>query len=123
MTAPREAVQAVIDEMRKRAAVVDGHQPPPVGFARVLDWADRLAALSAARRAERAGDRTMSGRSAAPIEQDFVKRLVDQLLAVAKDLGPGSTMGSACLVRAEYYVDLVKAWQDRPAPGAERRDP
>ncbi len=54
-----------------------------------------------------------------PIDQAWIKRQVDLLLDAAKKLGPRSVMGRACLVRAEYYMDLVKAWRESPGDGRE----
>lgn len=47
-----------------------------------------------------------------PIPEEWVKHQIDTLLEVAKGLPERAPMRSACLVRAEYYMDLVKAWRE-----------
>jgi len=46
------------------------------------------------------------------IPQDWIKRYVDQLLDVAKQLPDGSRMKDAALLRADHVMDLVKAWRE-----------
>lgn len=45
-----------------------------------------------------------------PIEITWVQRYVDQLLAAAKTIGPGS-MQDAILTRADNVMDLIQAWK------------
>ncbi len=46
------------------------------------------------------------------IPEEWIKHHVDTLLDMAKKLKPGK-MSDACLVRAEYYMDLVKTYRER----------
>lgn len=45
------------------------------------------------------------------IPEEWVKKYVDQLLEIAGKLGPGP-MRDAALLRADYVMDLVKAWRE-----------
>ncbi len=46
------------------------------------------------------------------IPQEWVKEYVDKLIAIAKSLDNGSAMQSACLLRAEFVMDMVKAFRE-----------
>lgn len=46
------------------------------------------------------------------IPEKFIQNQIDILLNMAKSLGQHTAMGQACLVRAEYYIDLVKAYRE-----------
>jgi len=46
------------------------------------------------------------------IPQEWIKNYVDQIIKVAKDLPEDSSMRNACLLRAEYIMDLVKAFRE-----------
>lgn len=46
-----------------------------------------------------------------PIPQEWIKKYVDQMLDLAKKLGPGP-MQDACLLRADHAMDLVKAFRE-----------
>jgi hypothetical protein len=56
-----------------------------------------------------------------PISQDWIRRYVDQLLDIAAKLGPESSMGAACVLRADHAMDLVKAWRERRVQSQETR--
>lgn len=47
-----------------------------------------------------------------PVDQDWIKRYVDQLLELASKL-PTGPMRDACLLRADHVMDLVKSWQEK----------
>lgn len=47
-----------------------------------------------------------------PIPQDWVRKYVDTMLAMAGKIGPDTAMGQAALLRAEHAMDLVKAWRE-----------
>lgn len=45
------------------------------------------------------------------IPQEWIKKYVDQLLEIAKQLPPGG-LRDATLLRADYTMDLVKAFRE-----------
>jgi hypothetical protein len=47
-----------------------------------------------------------------PIDTEWIKSYVDGLLALAERL-PTGKMRDAALLRADYVMDLVKAWNER----------
>ena len=47
-----------------------------------------------------------------PIDPEWVRGYVDQLLTLAERLEPGR-LRDAVLLRVEHVLDLVKAWVDR----------
>ena len=47
-----------------------------------------------------------------PIDQEWIKRYVDQLLEAAGTLQNGP-MRDVLLQRADHALDLVKAWRER----------
>ncbi len=47
-----------------------------------------------------------------PIDQEWIRQYVDQLLAVAGTL-PEGAMRDALMKRAEHALDLVEAWHAR----------
>lgn len=49
------------------------------------------------------------------IPEEWIKEHVDKLLDMASKFDNNSPMREACLLRAEYYMDLVKAWRDHNA--------
>jgi hypothetical protein len=46
------------------------------------------------------------------IPEQFIKNQIDTLLGMANKFGPLTPMGQACMHRAEYYMDLVKAYKE-----------
>ena len=48
------------------------------------------------------------------IPVEWVQSVVDKFINIAKEMPEDGVMRTACLVRAEYYMDLLKAWQDVP---------
>lgn len=50
-----------------------------------------------------------------PIE--WIHHMIDQLLIAAKKLPENDVMRTACLVRAEYAMDLLKSWDDKVSRG------
>ena len=47
-----------------------------------------------------------------PINQQWIKKYVEELIAFAKDVGPDSVIGASILLRADAILDLVKAWRE-----------
>ena len=48
-----------------------------------------------------------------PIDQDWIRDYVDQIIEVAKTFDDGSAMQLAAMNRANAVMDLVKAWRLR----------
>lgn len=46
-----------------------------------------------------------------PIDQEWIKKYIDQLLELAGKL-PTGPMRDACLLRADTVMDMVKAWRE-----------
>jgi len=51
-------------------------------------------------------------KSTTDIPVEWVQTMIDQLYAISKKLPKTDLMYSACLIRAEYMMDLLKAWQE-----------
>lgn len=51
-------------------------------------------------------------RSKMDIPQNWVRNYVDQILVMAKQFEDASPMRAACVMRAEYAMDLVKAFRE-----------
>lgn len=58
-----------------------------------------------------------------PIDQDWIKRYVDQLREVASKWPVSSSMHAALVMRADHVMDLVKAWRERKDPRMPLPDP
>lgn len=52
----------------------------------------------------------MSHTATEPIPQDWIKKQIDGLTEIAKQMSPGP-MQDAVLFRAHTYLDLVEAWR------------
>lgn len=50
--------------------------------------------------------------SVEPIDPEWVKKYVDQLLECARKFNTGP-MRDAMLLRADHVLDMVKAWKER----------
>jgi hypothetical protein len=48
-----------------------------------------------------------------PIDQMWIKKYVDRLLALAAELPEESPMRQIILLRADHVMDLVKEWNDK----------
>jgi hypothetical protein len=46
------------------------------------------------------------------IPQEWIKNYVDALINLSKELDVGGPMHEACLLRADYVMDLVKAFRE-----------
>jgi hypothetical protein len=55
-------------------------------------------------------------RDTSPIDQRWINDYCGQWLKIAERL-PTGAMRDAALLRAEYVMDLVEAWQERKAGG------
>ena len=49
---------------------------------------------------------------AKPIPQEWIKKYVDDLLGYASRLKENDPMRTACLLRADHVMDLVKAFRE-----------
>lgn len=47
------------------------------------------------------------------IPLDWIKKYVNELLEAAGKFGPDSSMGKACLNRAEIVLDMVKVFKEK----------
>lgn len=48
-----------------------------------------------------------------PIDPEWVKKYIDDLLAAAQKIAPGA-FRDAIVSRAEHVLDMVEAWKNRP---------
>ena len=48
-----------------------------------------------------------------PIPQEFIRDYVDSLIAAAKMFPEGSVMRTSALLRADYVMDMVKAFREK----------